>query len=206
MEQEFLDDIVNSYAWDIDFDYNYNTLRFDKFTINILRTFKTLDIITAKDDLEYIGELRPTKYIEKFKKLATFNSLSEIQRQKNTYEFDFVANDYFLNFKEDVETFEKEAFSFQEINIDKNTNKNVIKIIEILKDIGFDFKLLQYGTNDDLALETQFKAISLDSNDILLLIKTLKYCEEFYINPIYNFDDEQDEKCYGIEFCWYIER
>lgn len=216
-EKQFLDDIINSYGWDIDFNNNYNILAFDKININLLKVFKKLKIITDKDDLKYIGKLKPAKNIENYKKLATLNSLTEIQLQKNTYQFDFIANDEFLKFREEVlgyeEDPEEEIPSIKEIDINKNQNKNINKIVKILEPFNFDFKLLQYNNNDnnndnnnEFELQTCFRAISLDDNDISLLINTVKYCDEFYIIPLYNFEDEKDEKCYGIGFAWYFEK
>lgn len=204
MIDELFKDIVVCCAYNINFNNNYNGLFFDKFDIDILKNFIEFNISTDKNDLKFTGKLKELdpKDKEEINKISTNILLKEIQLQKNQHILEAVS-DKILKFVEDIDL-EDEDENITKIDLEKCNNPNVKKVLQILRKNNFNFNFELSLEDDFYYLEAELKKISMANKDLLVLIDIMKYCENFYIVPIYNFNDENDENCYGIRFSWEI--
>ena len=180
-------------------------------------TCKNLQIFPINDTLKFTGELIDLDYTEEERnKLKEKNNkilINQILLEKLEEEYynknkDVIQDKLAEKLMYDIETIDDEDDDPYENDIKPNqAPKKVQKIYNIIKRMFKDIRIIKFD-NNQYTITSDMTSVCLNYSQIELLYSlALNYNMEFKILAKYDYENEEDETCYGVKFLWnYIDK
>lgn len=212
-------DIQTSYANGIDkIEFLESHLGFQNAEeLHGILTCKNLQIFPINDTLKFTGELIDLDYTEEERnKLKEKNNkilINQILLEKLEEEYynknkDVIQDKLAEKLMYDIETIDDEDDDPYENDIKPNqAPKKVQKIYNIIKRMFKDIRIIKFD-NNQYTITSDMTSVCLNYSQIELLYSlALNYNMEFKILAKYDYENEEDETCYGVKFLWnYIDK
>lgn len=207
MKQLILD-IQTAYANDIKkVEFEETVLDFDNpEDLYVLHFFKNFQIFPHNDILKFSGDLIKIKFKEE--------DLNKMQRNNNKNLCkSFLAKKLIQENKDILSNLVAQnlskIFEFSKRSEDtiseENLSTEIKTISNLIKSYFKNIKILNY-TNECIFV-TELTSVCFSSKDLNFLYELCKtFNLKFKILAKYNYNDEQDEKCYGIKFLFNYEK
>lgn len=207
MQNIFLE-IQTALANKVPFCMNSNTIMTTdvKKDLYNLRIFKELTIKPVDDTLNFSGDFIDLNFTEEeFKKIQKANAMNLYK--KTIADSIEIPDEIIDHIEEQIaitleEQEEQEEYKYHEILVDECDNPDIIVLVNYMKFLGLTLSIEENSINYIVSAEKEevkynhFQLLELEQATIK------SNCDAFNILAKYNYEDENDEKCYGIRFVW----
>lgn len=174
---------------------------------------KNLQIFPVNDTLKFTGDLIDVQFTDKeIKKIKQKNNkalLKNILMEKLEKQF-YEKNKNIIEDKlaekliKDIEAIdnEKDDDPFENDITPQQAPKKIKTIYNTIKRMFKDIRIIKFD-NNKYTITSDMNSICLNHSQIKLLYSLVEiYGVEFKILAKYDYEDEDDETCYGVKFLW----
>ena len=216
--QNFILEAQTNYAHDIlDFKYLMSVTETDqpKEDLKAFVSFETLTIKPYEDTLMFEGKLldlygnadkKTRADLKKSNDRGLLNKTmaehmsKQLSEKLSDEELDNIFGKIYDLVEEEIEEDEEPKL----ISIEECENLTVKSIYEYIENFSSDLEIID--DEDYYVVGAEMENVTFSNRDLTKLYLESSKTQAFYIVPTYNQEDEEDEKSYGVRFCWEIKK